>query len=735
MQLNKKTFALLTLVLSTICLVFMLQSEASAQTSKKPKSKKSKSTSTKTAKTPAAPMATEPPVEKPDLNVQPGALVSTEFVFPDYQEFTLDNGLHVYLVENHELPTVTFSLLLKCGDAYDPLGKEGTASFTGDMLGKGTKNHTAAQLAELLDGVGASISVTAGSEATSITGSSLKKHSDLLFSLLGEEITTSLFNDGEVEKLRKQYLASVTNQRSRSIETAHALSRKVIYGMDNPLARRQSQTSIEAISKDDMVAFHARFFRPNNGSIALVGDITLKEAKALLNKHLSGWKANDVAPVQFPELNTSPAGVYFVARPGSVQSSVVVCAAAPSNKDDDWLALDITTSYMGSSFGSILFSTLREKYSYTYSPFGYLTRGVRYNRVALGSEVRTSVTDSAIAVILREVKRLAEEGPEEDRLERRVASEVGEYRLSFERASNIAAYLQNGWLDGTPIEKVKNLAERMEAIEYGDVSRVARKYLNMFNLRIVVVGSPDVREKLEQFGQVFEFTPELTPAVAEAFEPVSQSASEIIAGYKNAIGGDAAVTAVKSVVMSGAASMTMQGKEYKGTVVRKLQAPNKENITVDLAVMKQMQCTDGSKAWVSLNNGPAGESDPDETKRIVLEARIFPVLTLESDGYKLEVKGKRSGQIVVDAVAPFGRKERYFFDATSGLLTKTEKEEETPQGSMIVTDKFTDYVEVSGVKFPSMVTSQNSIYSLAYKWDVSVNVPLAESDFLPTVSK
>lgn len=717
-------------------LAVLLSGEGSIQVDAQTSKKKAKTSKNKTAQ-PQLPEGTageqkgEEKTEKPDLNVKPSPIGSTPFVFPEFEEFTLPGGLHVFVVENHQLPTVTFSLLIRAGDAFDPHGKEGVAAMTGDMMSKGTAGHTAAQIAEMLDGVGASLSVETSGESTTISGASLKKHSDLLFSMLGEQLTEPLFDEGEIEKLRKQYIAAVANQKSRSIEVAQALSRKVIYGFDNPLVRIQSDKSINNINKSDISGFFNLFIKPNNASIAIVGDVTVKEAKGLLAKHLNKWKKGDIPDVGIPDMHTERQGVYFVSRPGSVQSTVIICSPAPSKKDEKFVALDVTSTYLGGGFGSVLFSILREKYAYTYSPFAFLTQGTRYNRFALGSEVRSSVTDSTISVILRELKKLNDEGPDEEILKRSIAYRVGQYKLSFERASNIARYLQNGWFVGTPTDEVKREAERMEAVSYGGVAEVVRKYLGMFDLRIVVVGNPEIRSTLERFGPVYEFTLDLEPVVAEDYQPVEMSVDEIVRGFQQALGGEAAVNSVQSVVMNGKAVMSMQGRDMAGTAVRKWQKPNKDYASIDLTVMQQMQCTNGTQAWVSLNGGPAGEADAMETKRMKLEARIFPALSWQADGYKTLVKGKKGDFIVVEATTPIGGKELYFFNSTTMLLSRTEKEEQTPQGPVTIIEKYDKYVDVAGVKFPTLVVTQNTIYTLSYSWDVQVNPPLTDQDFIP----
>ena len=718
------------IILLVSAILALLSVDAMAQAKKKaPK----KSTSKKTTTAPAAAAEPKPTeIDKPDLNVRPGALPATDFRFPSYGEFTLPNGLHVYVIENHEQPTLTVSIAIRGGDAYDPAGKEGTAAIAGDMLGKGTAKRTAKQIAESLDGVGAGISVSTSGESMTINGSSLKKHANLLLSILGEQLREPTFDNEELGKLKQQYQASVANRRSRPGEIAQALSRKVIYGMDNPLARRSTEKTIAAVTREDVVAFHANYIRPNSASIAFVGDITEKEVRDWLKKYFASWEKGTRPAVDFPNIKTEPAGVYFVPRKGSVQSTVIVCAAGPAVRERDYDAADIMTSYIGGGFGSVLFNTLRETYSYTYSPFSLLTRGRRYNRVAFGAEVRSSVTDSAITVMLREVRKLAGEGPDEDALERRVATEVGQYQLAFESASTVAGVLQNAWLNDVPIEEVTSYTERVSQINAGDVQMAASKYLNMFNLRLVVVGAPEVRSKLEQFGTIKEYTLDLDPASAAALEPVSMSAQQIIDGYVQAIGGRATVDAVKNVTAKGTATMTMQGREMAGTFERTVAVPNKEVTTLDLGVMKQTQWVNGTSAWVSMMNGPAGEQPKDEVEKLVLEARIFPFASLLADGYKATVKGKRDGLIQIEATSPYGRTDRYFVDERTMLLVRIEKDEQTAQGIITTTEKYENYTSTGGVNLPGLITISNSIYSIAIKPTYTVNGTVSDAIFTPS---
>ena len=669
---------------------------------------------------------------KLSLDNKPEPLEATPFKFPKYDEFTMDNGLHVYVVENHQVPTVTFSLIFRGGDAFDPQKKEGVTALMADLMLKGTKYRSAQEIALTLDGVGASMSTSTSGQTVSMSGASLKKHAKLLFTILGEELTVPTFDDGELSKLREQYLAGVASQKSSATETAQALARKVIYGMDHPAARRQTEGSIQAITKDDILKAFSTYVVPNNASIAVVGDVTKDEVKKMLSEHLKGWKKGTVPNTTMPNAKTEPAGVYFVNRPGSVQSAVLVNAIAPGVEKPDWMAADVAMSYLGGGFGSRLFQTLREQYSYTYSPFGFVTRAAHNNRITLGAEVRSSVTDSALNVILDEVRKLGAEGPDPDVLERRIRQEVGQYRLLFERASTVGNLLQNVWTTGVPVEYVTKYDERLESISYGDVKNIGTKYLGMFDLRIVVVGAADVRSKLESFGQIKDFDLDLNPVVVAAYEKVDMSLNDIVEGYAKAIGGRAAIATVKTVSMTGAATMTMQGRPLKGTISRKLMVPNREMADIDLKMMRQTQWIDGQNAYVSMSGGPASAAPPDESKNMIADARTFQVLYWKEDGYQLTEAGKKGADLEVQVVNGNGRKELYVFDASTMLLKRMEREEETPQGPIVNISKYEDYKEVKGVKFPTKLTTQNSIYSMEYVWDVVVNEGVTEADFQPT---
>ncbi|NQW30149.1 MAG: insulinase family protein [Ignavibacteria bacterium] len=724
-SINKQTQKLMYRLLFILSVVLLVSSSAAiAQSSKKKSSKKTP--------VPTKIETTDPAAKKQVLSIdeQPEPSVGTAFEFPAYDEFTTPSGLKVVVVENHDLPAVSIRMSFKGGEAYDPKGKEGTASVMVDMLGKGTKTKTAQEIATELDGIGASLSFSTAGESMSVTGYSLKKHVGVVLNMLGDQLKNPVFDEVEMEKLIKQYVANIANSKTRPMDLAQGLSRKVIYGMDNMLARRQTEKSIQKVTKKDIVDFYTNYLRPNNAAISFVGDVTAKEVKELLSKYFNGWNKGNIPEVKIDENVLEPAGVYFIARKGAVQSGVIVCSPAPAYTDPEWEKADVLAEYFGSGFGSILFSTLRETYSYCYSPFGFVTGSKRYNRIASGAEVRSSVTDSALNVIMREMRRVVYEGPEEPRLARRVAYMAGTYKMAFERPATVATLAMNAWLSDISMDRVKGFLHRIESTDVGSIHEMARKLYNPFNQRIIVVGNPDVREKLEQFGPVYDYNTDLEPVADAPIEAVSISAEDLIAKYKMAIGGPA-VDGVKTVTLTAKMMMTMQGNTSEGSYSRILKMPNMEKSTIEMPGFKQSQWVDGTNAWVSMQDGQAGEAGADEKQQLLLEARAFPILSWMADGYKLTIAGKKNGQIIVNAVSSGGRNETYYFDAETFLLTKSEKEVVTPQGSLVVVDRFENYTTVEGVKFPGIVRTQNQYYSMVLENEYMLNSVVDDATFSP----
>ena len=662
-----------------------------------------------------------------NLGEKPGPLPAKEFAFPKYTELFLSNGLKVFVVEDHEQPTVNLRLQIRGGEVSESI--PGTAAMTAEMLTKGAGKRDALAIAKDLDGVGAGVSASSSGDITSVTGESILKHMPIMLEIFADVLRSATFPEEEFAKLKKQKMSEVKLEKANAGSMLQSLSRKVAYGANHPSARHKSEASYNSITVDEIKKFYATYYRPNNATLAVVGDVKPEEIKAVLEKALGTWEPGDVNEFRTPKPEPMPQGVYFIARPSSVQSSTALTSTALPNSHPDFEALRLASNLMGAGFSGRLFKTLRETYSYTYTPFAALTSGRDVNRFICGADVRNSVTDSAIKVLQTEMGKLANELTPNDELDLIKRFVIGQFKMNFENSDYVAGLLLNADYNNQPITVVKDFPQRFTAITSEQMKAAVSKHLAKQS--IIVVGSPDILETLRQFGPVYEYTTDLVPKKAES-KKVDLTPEQLMEKHRAALGGMDNISKISTLITKGTASFDMNGQEMKGDITMKQKAPGKQVMVMDFKMFKQTQMTDGNQAWRMM--GPQSEEITDlaEKQEMLDEAHIAQSARLLELGYSLTVKGQEGSSIIVEAKNKAGEVQTLNFDAKTYLLNSVKEIAKSPQGEMEVTRLFGNYTEVGGVKFPSkMVIEQGPIVISFDDIKYTVNQEINDSEFKP----
>ncbi|MGH8457940.1 MAG: M16 family metallopeptidase, partial [Nevskiales bacterium] len=279
-----------------------------------------------------------------DRSRLPDAGTPPELRLPVFQRFTLGNGLKVVLAERHETPVVSFNLILDGGFAADSTvqggsAKPGLATMAGDMLDEGTLTRDALTISSQLESLGAILGTGSSLDSSSITLSAIKSLLDPSLALYADVIRNPAFPAHELERLKKQRIAGIQQEKSQPMSLALRVLPPLLYGDRHayglPLTGSGTEDSVKAFTVEDMRRFHRDWVRPDNGTLVVVGDVSLRELKPLLEKHLGGWHA-PAAPLSRKNLATVPhpdkPRVYLMARPGAEQSVVIAGhLAAPFN--------------------------------------------------------------------------------------------------------------------------------------------------------------------------------------------------------------------------------------------------------------------------------------------------------------------------------------------------------------------------------------------------------------------
>lgn len=437
-------------------------------------------------------------------------------VFPPFQEERLPNGLTLLLVENHRQPVVSISLAIPAGTAFDPAGKEGTAGLVAGLLTKGAGGRSAEQIAEAIERVGGSIGAGAGNETLTLRADVLAPDVGLAFELLGAALTAPDFPAEELELLRTQTLSGLQLELSQPASIAQRQFDRALYG-DHPFGRAPTPGTVQAIDREDLVAFHRDRVRPEGSLLVIAGALTMAEAGKLAGDAFRQWTGSPVGVAAFPSPPARTArDIVLVHRPGSVQSNILIGNLTFPPTDTASYAAALANQILGGGTDSRLFMILREEKGWTYGAYSSVIRRQNMGAFRASAEVRTEVTDSALGEMLNQFNRLRTERVTGEELDAAKGALVGRFPLSIETANQVAGAVANARLLGLPPDYLSTYRTRLAAVDEGSLQRAAVRLIRPDASLVVVVGdATKVLETVERFGPVRMLSPTGEPITRE----------------------------------------------------------------------------------------------------------------------------------------------------------------------------------------------------------------------------
>ena len=428
------------------------------------------------------------PTEQPPA---PGPL--RPFTVPPVREIRLSNGVRVVVVEKHTLPIVAARVLVAAGSVYEPAAKNGLASLTAQVLREGTRSLTGAEIAERMEALGASFSTGAGFEFASATVTAPKSTFGNALELAAATVTSPAFTESELLRVRGQMVAGAVHLNSTVDGLAAMAHNRALFdsvtGYSRPVAG--TAASLPSITRDDVVAYHRRMYSPANITLLLVGDVTQEEARRIAEQAFGSWNVPGATAASLPRPALRPVEgtrIILVDRPGSVQSGIRMGQAAVSATHPDLIPFSALSQVLGGGFRSRINMSLRERHGWTYRATSELVARPLSGTFTVGTSVRTNATDSAVAEIADQYRRIAAEPVPPDELRAAIANVVGSFPSSIQTVQGLADRAQQLLQNGQPLDYYHTYRERFSAVTPGDVSRVSRERLTPATLTIVVAG-------------------------------------------------------------------------------------------------------------------------------------------------------------------------------------------------------------------------------------------------------
>ena len=296
-----------------------------------------------------------------------------ELKFPQLHRATLKNGTQVILAERHDIPVVQFSYEFPGGFTADQGRKSGTANFTMDLMGEGAGKLGALPFADAADALGASLGASASLDSASVYLSALKENLAPSLALYADMLRQPRFDQAEIDRVKATWIAGIQQEKVNPNASAMRVLPTLLYGAGHPYAipftGSGNEADIQSLTRADLVDFHRDWLRPEQGTLIVVGDTTLKEIVPLLERQFGDWKSSTPAPQAKPPVDVArptTARVYLIDQPGAVQANLFAGQVVPSTIDAGATRFDIANGVLGGDFTSRLNMNLREEKHWSY---------------------------------------------------------------------------------------------------------------------------------------------------------------------------------------------------------------------------------------------------------------------------------------------------------------------------------------------------------------------------------
>lgn len=635
---------------------------------------------------------------------------------PDVEEFRLDNGITFYLVEDRELPLIRINAIVKTGSLLDPAGKTGLASLTGQVMRNGgSVNYPADKLNVLLEDKAAFLSTSIGSGSGNASLNLLKEDFDELLPVFIDLLQNPLFPEDKIELAKIQNKSSISRRNDDQQQIASREFQKLIYGENSPYTRQAEYTTIDAISRDDMVKFHKNAFVGNNMMVGIIGDFDTREMKRKLEKAFSVLAAGSATNLIYPEVNYNyPATVNFIDKPDVNQSYVMLGHIGGLRNNPDYAALQVMNQVLSGGFSSRLFQEVRTNLGLAYAVFGQYSSGIHYPGTFYSAVMtKSETTAQAIDAIINEIKKLQESPISESELQDTKDQFLNSLVFRYDSKSKILNERLSNEYNGLSENAFDELMEGIKATTVEDVQRVANEYLKPGALQILVVGNAEeIGNQLEKYGTVHE--PDITIP-----EPASETENS----------GDAEMG--KTLLNTMAAAIITPGTEVVNineemVITQKTPMGNFDIISSGTTnynnySSERTMVTPQGEIQMSIKNGSVSmemmgqkqQLPPAIAQPIMNELkRNYIAIALHAAELEAQYLGEETvdGQNLAIIAVNNGVKITYLLNPETGLPVLSRYSDMNPQTGQIVNAEvlYSDWKSVDGVNYAYSMVSKNN---------------------------
>jgi zinc protease len=425
-----------------------------------------------------------------DRSVQPSLGVDRPFQVPQVQTARLNNGLEVLAVEKPELPKVAVALVSRTGAIHDPQGKSGVAGLTAVTVRMGTRTRKALEIEDALGDLGTTLWGAAERERSQLGLEVLKRNLAPALEILADVVLNPVFPESEVEREKKRRLDVLAQESQDPNAVAFRVGQVLTFGPDHVYGRVELPSTVEKITRDDLERFYTANWKPDHSALIFVGDVTLAEAVELTRKHLGGWSGAAPAPLEISAPQpVGPGRVYLVDRQDAAQTVLLATLPGPLRSSPDYYLLRVADTVLGNGFATRLNLNLREDKGYTYGVYSFTSAYLKAGLWVVSGGFHTDKTKESVLEVDKELKGIAGERPiTATELEFAKVSRIRGFAQQFESLGRIGGQVADLWAHRLPMSELQREPAEFEKADLESVNAAARRYGDLRQITIVLVG-------------------------------------------------------------------------------------------------------------------------------------------------------------------------------------------------------------------------------------------------------
>jgi len=635
------------------------------------------------------------------------------FTIPQPERIVLPNGMVVMLLEDRELPLIEATAIVRTGSRHEPAGKIGLGQIFGQTWRTGgTRTMTGDQVDDFLEARAAEIETGITSEQGIVGLSCMAADFPAVLKVYVDILRNPVFDEAKIKLAKNQVNTGISRRNDNPIGILNREFTRLLYGADSPYGWLTEYSTVEKITRDDLVAWHGKYVHPNRIILGLTGDFSAKEMAATIKSTFGAWPKGPEFkdPVPAYQAETKP-GVFYIQKEDMTQSNVILGHLGILRDNPDFFSVEVMNEVYGGGFGARLFSNVRSRKGLAYTVRGRIGANFDYpGAFTTFLYTKTETTAAGIDALMEEITGLSSNPPSEQEVRRAKDSILNSFVFNFDSKEEILDQQLTYEYYGFPRDYLARYRDNIDKVTTQDVVRVAQKYINKDRLILLVVGPSKGQDRpLESFGKVAKLDITI-PEPGGAAAPVA-SADSVTKGRSlfgkvvQALGGPAAVDSVKSLRTVASNTVRTPQGELNVKVVSILSLPDRVRQELTTPMGQMVNVVAGQEGFMSTPQGvrPLPDSRRTDTLKTINRQSVVMALHRDDPEFKIQHLGTETVDgVPLEAllVSWKGDDVKLFVDPATSRIIRQAFRSSGPAGPGDAVTVFSDFRQTGGLTLP-----------------------------------